>query len=100
MEETKAQGILADILEQLDWSVEDEHVNEWLEIFKTFVKKVPLCPECGNILVRRKFVDSWDVNKLKFVDLNEDLYCPVCGLRWAKTPPPHQFLKEAEKLVE
>ena len=93
--EAMAKVILANILEKAQYYIDGENFNEWLAIIKNFVKEVPLCLECGNILVRRAFTDSWNAEN-KPADVNEDLYCPNCGLRWAKTPPPHEFFKEAE----
>lgn len=93
--EARAKGALEDILKQQDYNPDYENLSEWLTIIKNFVKKVPLCLECGNIMVERGFVDSWDA-KQKPCDVNRDFYCPNCGLRWSQTLPPHEFLKEAE----
>ena len=92
-DEARAKGALANILEQHDWAVELENLDDWLGIIKEFVTKVPCCLACGNVLKFGKFVDARD-SEDKPCDINEDLYCPNCGLRWAQTPPPHEFFRE------
>ena len=46
------------------------------------MESVSKCPKCGGQLETRKFVDSWN-EKGEPVDVNENLYCPNCGLRWS-----------------
>jgi hypothetical protein len=54
------------------------------------MSKPKLCPDCGGSLEVRKFVDSWDANDNP-ADVNEDLYCPKCDIRWLKEHGPHIF---------
>jgi predicted RNA-binding Zn-ribbon protein involved in translation (DUF1610 family) len=54
--------------------------NEW----------APLCPKCGAKLEMRKFVDTWD-SEGKPHDINENLYCPKCKIRWLDESSPHEF---------
>lgn len=59
----------------------------------------PLCPQCGGFLEIRKFVDSDDRYKdgatLHYarwkLNVNKDLYCPKCDLRWTAEKGPHNF---------
>jgi len=46
------------------------------------MESVSKCPKCGGQLETRKFVDSWN-ERGEPVDVNEDLYCPNCRLRWS-----------------
>jgi len=57
---------------------------------------MPKCPNCGTELELRKFVDSWD-SENKPCDINEDLYCPKCQIRWLSEHPPHHFYKETKE---
>lgn len=50
------------------------------------------CPECGSPLELREFVDTWDKDD-KPMDINKDLYCPKCDIRWHGEPGPHDFYK-------
>lgn len=56
----------------------------------------PKCPDCGSPLEVRLFIDSWDVVRNKPMDINYDLYCPKCNLRWLKEEAPE---KEKRKFI-
>jgi len=56
--------------------------------------KISHCPKCGGILEIRKFVDAC-YGDGRPCDVNEDLYCQKCDIRWEATPGPHDFFKEA-----
>ena len=55
---------------------------------------MPFCIHCGGPLKKRKFVDSWDTKTGEAEDVNEDLYCPKCDIRWSPESGPHQFLED------
>jgi len=55
------------------------------------------CPKCGGQLILKKFVDAWNEdNTPSKADINEDLYCPECDLRWAPEYGPHNFAELEE----
>ncbi|MEM0095710.1 MAG: hypothetical protein QW660_03645 [Candidatus Bathyarchaeia archaeon] len=80
--------------EYTDASIEDEKVYEavCLNCGEKLVKmeKKPECPKCGSPLEIRKFVDTWDAEDNP-LDVNEDLYCPKCDIRWIPERGPHHF---------
>jgi len=51
------------------------------------------CPNCDVPLELRKFVDSYGPND-EPGDINKDLYCPKCDIRWQQEPGPHDFWVE------
>jgi len=54
------------------------------------MEKKPECPKCSSPLEIRKFVDTWDAEDNP-LDVNEDLYCPKCDIRWIPERGPHHF---------
>jgi hypothetical protein len=52
----------------------------------------PKCPNCGGPLEVRYFIDTRDFED-KPCDVNWDLYCPKCDLRWMDESGPHEFYK-------
>jgi len=43
----------------------------------------------------RRFVDSWGPND-EPVDINDDLYCKKCDIRWLEEDGPHEFFNQQE----
>jgi len=54
-----------------------------------FPPTTPRCFKCGGLLVERTFVDTWEKNKP--MDVNKDLYCPKCDIRYGLEEGPHDF---------
>jgi len=51
------------------------------------------CPNCNTSLQLKSFIDARDFED-KPSDINEDLYCPKCDIRWVQEPGPHEFYEE------
>jgi len=48
------------------------------------------CPNCDTSLELRLFIDARHVDDTPS-DVNEDLYCPKCDIRWSQELGPHNF---------
>jgi len=78
-------------IEQVSPEVYEDALRTIVEVMK------PDCPLCKIKLEVRKFVDSWkDAEQTKPGDVNVDLYCPHCRVRWAQgARDGDDLLKEA-----
>jgi len=54
---------------------------EALEAYLGTETQFPKCPKGGGLLETRKFIDTWNAQG-KTEEINEDLYCPNCKVRW------------------
>jgi len=67
-----------------------------LRHIKLGIKK-PQCLICGEPLEVRKFVDAYNADDTPSqADINEDLYCTKCDVRWHCEIGPHDFYVEKE----
>jgi len=77
-----------DLFQELLKSSGKEPYIPWLGIVRA------RCPNCGGILETREFVDCWNTQTGEPTDVNKDLYCPKCDLRWAPEEGPHNFKED------
>ena len=75
-------------MEKSDQTEKKTQASEQEKTLQTEMKEkaVSMCPSgCGTQLEMRKFVDVWDENmKPQPQDVEEDLYCTKCQIRWIK----------------
>lgn len=64
--------------EEVDSATYEDALQTVVEVMK------PSCPFCNHKLEVKKFVDCWEDHKGAIPgDINPDLYCPYCRVRWS-----------------